>query len=175
MIIKRFMIMFIILFYITGCDRSYYFKNTKTTTLTAENIDGLKLHNSIYEPKFIEKYGKQTESSQDNEFYDYYHLRDDLEIATIKEGENKGNIVRIMILYEDYKVKKSESHTSKGITIGSKKEEVLSSYGKNYYTRNEQGANIIGYVDIKMQVTLEFWLDDKEQVTLIRFDDTDVQ
>ncbi|MEY8346867.1 hypothetical protein AALF16_00875 [Bacillus cereus] len=175
MIIKRFTIMFIIIFYIAGCDRSYYFKNTKTTTLTAENIDGLKLHDSIYEPKFIEKYGKQTESSQDNEFYDYYRLRDDLEIATIKEGENKGDIVRIMIPYEDYKVKKSESHTSKGITIGSEKEEVQSSYGKNYYTRNEQGANIIGYVDIKMQVTLEFWLDDTGRVKLIRFDDADVQ
>lgn len=173
--IKLLVLVFSILFYITGCDRSYYFKNTRTTTLATENIDGLKLHNNIYESKFIEKYGKQTKPSQDNEFYDYYRLRGDLEIATIKEGENKGDIVRIMILHEDYKVKKSESHTSKGITIGSTKEEVLSSYGKDYYTRNEQGANIIGYIDTKMQVTLEFWLDDKEQVALMRFDDADVQ
>ncbi|EEL51226.1 hypothetical protein [Bacillus cereus] len=173
--IKLLVLVFSILFYITGCDRSYYFKNTRTTALTAENIDGLKLHDNIYESKFIEKYGKQTKPSQDNEFYDYYRLRDDLEIATVKEGKQKGDIVRITIQYEDYDMKQSDAHTEKGIKLGSTKEEVLSSYGENYYVRNEQGANIIGYIDTKMQVTLEFWLDDKEQVALIRFDDADVQ
>jgi hypothetical protein len=47
--------------------------------------------------------------------------------------------------------------TAKGVKTGETKEKVIQRYGKEYYERFEQGSNIIGYVDKKLNRTLEFW------------------
>lgn len=49
------------------------------------------------------------------------------------------------------------------------KDRLFSMYRTNYYTRSEQGLNIIGYIDNNMQVTLEFWLDNIEHAMLWKF------
>ncbi|MEI2471466.1 hypothetical protein V8V75_18155 [Peribacillus frigoritolerans] len=75
--------------------------------------------------------------------YDYFELKKGIEIAV----NETGNITRFI-------------ETIKGIKIGDKKEDVIKVYGKNYYLRSEQGANIIGYVDKKRYTSIEFWLFD---------------
>jgi hypothetical protein len=79
-------------------------------------------------------------------------------IEEVQEGENA----------------KTSLKTAKGILIGSAKEDVIASYGSSYYTRNEQGVDIIGYVDHKLGVTIEFWLVEDGKVAEIRLDDTDI-
>lgn len=62
----------------------------------------------------------------------------------------------------------------KGIAIGSAKQDVIDSYGSKYYTRTEQGVDIIGYVDHKLRATIEFWLVEEGKVTEIRLDDINI-
>ncbi|OXB94643.1 hypothetical protein [Parageobacillus galactosidasius] len=165
-------IMFSIL---TSCSRSQYFQNTKSTDLSNESFGGLRLHDNIYDASFLKLYGEQRELSQDNNLYNYYRPLPDLEIGTIIKGSRKGEIVRLIIGFEESQKKESKLHTAKGITIGSKKDDILRAYGKNYYKRSEQGVEIIGYVDRKQHATLEFWLDHKDRVFEIRLDDENVQ
>jgi hypothetical protein len=145
-----------------GCDRSFYFKNTESTDLSQEELDGLRLHQNINDEWFIRKYGKQTNKSSDNEFYNYYLLSNGLEIATTDDGE----IVRIMGHIQQ---------THRGITFGDSKNDVIEAYGENFYHRIEQGTDIIGYIDWEINATLEFWLDHEEKIVEIRFDDVTVQ
>ena len=44
------------------------------------------------------------------------------------------------------------------IKIGDKKGKIVELYGSNYYTRLEQGVDIIGYVDNEKNWSIEFWL-----------------
>ncbi|MCC2420468.1 MULTISPECIES: hypothetical protein [Bacillus cereus group] len=60
--------------------------------------------------------------------------------------------------------------TAKGIKIGDKKEDVIRKYGNNYYFRMEQGTNIIGYIDKKRYISIEFWLSYDDKVVFYRFD-----
>ncbi|MEG9296869.1 hypothetical protein V6B33_10420 [Mangrovibacillus sp. Mu-81] len=51
----------------------------------------------------------------------------------------------------------SEDHrTSKGITVGDSPVKVIESYGPNYYERTETGTEIIGYLDKKNGISIEF-------------------
>lgn len=51
-----------------------------------------------------------------------------------------------------------------GVYLGDKidSKKIVSKYGDNYYTRLEQGTNIIGYVD--KDYSIEFWLVDNRVV-----------
>ena len=49
----------------------------------------------------------------------------------------------------------ADVQTAKGIAIGDSLQAVITQYGEHYYTRREQGADIIVYTD--KQRFLEFW------------------
>ncbi|MGG0592582.1 hypothetical protein ABEY80_22455 [Priestia megaterium] len=153
--------------------RSHYFKNTDSIDLSNESFAKIRLHDNIYNSAFIGQYGKPVEK-EDNEMYDYYHWENGLQTASIIKGKEKGKIVRL-IIGEVEERKSSRLKTAKGITIGSTKKEITSLYGSHYYKRVEQGTDIIGYVDQKLHVTLEFWLVEGGKVAEIRLDDSDVQ
>ncbi|MGE7768616.1 hypothetical protein [Peribacillus sp. NPDC096540] len=138
--------------------RSYHHTFTKTTDLSKENIEGLFLNDDFYSEEITKKYGKKTEQSRDVTGYDYYELRKGIEVATNKSGK----ITRFNITDRNLE-------TVKVIKIGDKKEDVIKAYGKNHYFRLEQGVDIIGYVDKKRDISIEFWLFD-DKVEFYRLD-----
>lgn len=146
--------------------RSSSFILTKTTNLTEENIGGLRLYQSIDSKDFILKYGSTLQKT-DNALFDYYKLSDGLEIATNKDRQ----IIRI--------IKNTDSDnnikTSKGITLESSVDEIIEAYGENYYKRDSDfGVPVIGYVDKKKNITIEFFYY-QNKVTHIRFDITSME
>ncbi|MGE7184191.1 hypothetical protein ACQKKK_09345 [Peribacillus sp. NPDC006672] len=148
-------------------------KLTKSTDLSDESIGGYKVWDNISSPEFIREYGKPID--QDNHYsYDYYYWKGGLETATFNSDEDKGKIMRLIISSTDDDFFESSLQTSKGIKLGSKKAEVLSKYGDHYYKSYEQGADIIGYIDHKLNITLEFWCVQGGRVAEIRLDHADV-
>ncbi|HDR4560683.1 hypothetical protein [Bacillus cereus] len=147
--------------------RSYYYSHTAFTDLSNESIGKMKLHDNMNKEAFRKEYGEPIKKI-DNVYYDYYAWQNGVETASIMEGNEKGKIVRLMI------GENREFKTAKEIGLGSTKQDVIDSYGSNYYERTEQGTTIIGYVDHKRYVTLEFWLGEGK-VARIRLDDADVE
>lgn len=138
--------------------RSYHHSITSSTNLGKENVDGVSLNDDFYSEKISEKYGKITEQSRDVENYDYFELTNGIEVAVNKKGE----ITRFIVT-------DSNLETAKGIKIGNTKNDILKAYKENYYFRTEQGADIIGYVDKKRKISIEFWLFD-DKVIFYRLD-----
>lgn len=141
--------------------RSYHHTFAKSTDLGKENIEGIYLNDEIDSGKIVSKYGKISDFSHDNVLYNYYFLREGIEVATNKD-ENK--IIRFIVNDKNLK-------TEKGIKVGDKKDKIIELYGDNYYSRLEQGTNIIGYVDKEKDYSIEFWIGE-EGIIFYRFDYT---
>ncbi|MFD4707951.1 hypothetical protein ACFWM3_24345 [Gottfriedia sp. NPDC058432] len=141
-------------------DGPFYTKFVKSTDLSNEIFDKVELHDNINTSAYTKRFGKPLEKA-DNEFYDYYLWKNGLETASIISGKNKGEIVRLVIGNINNMSRHSELETIKGIKLGNSKEDIISLYGPNYFERVEQGCNIIGYVDKKNKIIIEFWLADK--------------
>ncbi|RRN67930.1 hypothetical protein EI200_21190 [Peribacillus simplex] len=148
-------------------------KLTKSTDLSDESIGGYKVWDNISSPEFIRDYGEPIDQDNNNA-YDYYYWKGGLKTATINSEEDKGKIMRLIISSADDDLFESSLQTGKGIKLGSKKADVLSKYGDHYYKSYEQGADIIGYIDHKRNITLEFWCVQGGRVAEIRLDDSDV-
>ncbi|MDH8000848.1 hypothetical protein [Bacillus cereus] len=147
--------------------RSYYYSHTDFTDLSNESIGKMRLYDNIDEEVFRKEYGEPIKKI-DNVYYDYYSWQNGIETASIIEGKEKGKIVRLMI------GENKELKVAKGIELGSTKQDIINTYGSNYYERMEQGTAIIGYVDHELHVTLEFWLGEGK-VAHIRLDSADVE
>lgn len=147
--------------------RSYYYSHTDFTDLSNESIGKMRLYDNIDEEVFRKEYGEPIKKI-DNVYYDYYSWQNGVETASIIEGKEKGKIVRLMI------GENKELKVAKGIGLGSTKQDIINTYGSNYYERTEQGTAIIGYVDHKLHVTLEFWLGEGK-IAHIRLDNADVE
>lgn len=154
--------------------RSHYFKHTDSMDLSNESFGKVRLHDNIHSRSFVERYGVPL-NRDDNDLYDYYHWEGGLETASIISGKEKGKIVRLIIGEVEEGMKKNSLKTAKGISIASTKHDVFALYGSSYYKRMEQGVNIIGYVDQKLRVTLEFWLVEDGKVAEIRLDDANIE
>lgn len=148
-------------------------KLTKSTDLSDESIGGFKVLDNISSPEFIREYGEPIDQDNNNA-YDYYYWKGGLKTASINTDEDKGKIMRLIISSTDDAQFENPLQTSKGIKLGSKKADVLSKYGDHYYKSYEQGADIIGYIDHKRNITLEFWCVPGGRVAEIRLDDADV-
>ncbi|MFD2442500.1 hypothetical protein ACFSO7_00575 [Bacillus sp. CGMCC 1.16607] len=138
--------------------RSYHHKFTKTTDLSKENIEGLFLNDKFNNEEILQKYGKRVEQSRNVTDYDYFDLKPGIEIAVNKTGE----ITRFI-------VSNGNVETAEGLKIGDEKKDVIRAYGNNQYVRAEQGAEIIGYVDKKREISIEFWLFN-DKVNLYKLD-----
>ncbi|WP_445506194.1 hypothetical protein [Niallia sp. 03190] len=174
---KRLTLIFI--FLLIGVIAFKYFSTyseqlTKSTNLSNESVGGVKIHESINKTSFIKQYGKPLDR-EDNDLYDYYHWKSGLETASFHSGKGKGSIMRLIITGTDKKPFDNPLQTAKGIKLGDTKEKVLTLYGHNYYKSNEQGVDIIGYIDHKQGITLEFWCINSGKVAEIRLDDSRVK
>ncbi|MFJ5748442.1 hypothetical protein ACIP97_07515 [Peribacillus frigoritolerans] len=169
----------VIFFTIIGIALGFYVysafsqKLTKSTDLSDESIGGFKVFDNISSPEFIREYGEPIDQDN-NKAYDYYYWKGGLKTASINTDEDKGKIMRLIISSTDDAQFENSLQTSKGIKLGSKKADVLSKYGEHYYKSYEQGADIIGYIDHKRNITLEFWCVPGGRVAEIRLDDADV-
>jgi predicted transcriptional regulator with HTH domain len=137
--------------------RSLHYYITRSTPLPFEGIGGIKLGTILDEAAPI--HGK-TQTKDETDTFIYYEYDSGVEVAALKSTKE---IVRIRIEGQDNQT------TGKGIALGAGLREVKKRYGKNYYKRSEQGADIIGYIDKRNKTTLEFWLYENK-VTLIRYD-----
>lgn len=142
----------------------------RSIDLSAESVGDVKIGENISSSSFIGKY-QQPLDKQDNTMYDYYEWEGGLRTASVNTGQAKGTIMRLIISGPD-----NPLTTAKGIHIGDSKEKVLALYGHTYYKSGEQGADIIGYIDRKQNLTLEFWcVNSSGEVAEIRLDDADVR
>ncbi len=148
-------------------------KLTKSTDLSDESIGGFKVLDNISSPEFIREYGEPIDRDNNNT-YDYFYWKGGLKTASINTDEDKGKIMRLIISSTEADQFENALQTSKGIKLGSKKADVLKKYGDHYYKSYEQGADIIGYIDHKRNITLEFWCVSGGRVAEIRLDDADV-
>ncbi|PFS11311.1 hypothetical protein COK55_22895 [Bacillus cereus] len=144
--------------------RSYHHTFTKTTDLSKENVEGMFVNDDFYSEDILQKYGKKTETSRDVIGYDYFELKKGLEVAVNKTGK----ITRFI-------VNDSNLETEKGIKIDDQKKDVIRKYGNNYYFRMEQGTDIIGYIDKKRRISIEFWLSEDDKVVFYRFDNKSME
>lgn len=136
----------------------YFF--TKTTNLSEERIADIQLYQSINGEEFTKKYGTNLKKIN-NALLDYFNLQNGLEIATNKENQ----VIRIINSNNSALYK-----TSKGIYPGSAIDEVIKAYGPNYYKRTEEQipwSPVIGYVDQKRRIKIEFWNYNNKVVKII--------
>ncbi|MDN3954472.1 hypothetical protein [Sporolactobacillus laevolacticus] len=173
-------VLFILFYFINLCAPD---KVTRSTNLSSESIGGFKVHDSINNQSFRKRYGRPM-SREDNDLYDYYHWKDGLETASIISGSEKGSIMRFIIagpIGQDGSIIDlfgNTLHTSGGIKLGDSKKKVISKYGKNYYKFFDDGSgeNVIGYVDHKLGLKLEFELTyGSNQVVRIYLEDEKVE
>ncbi|MBM7609801.1 hypothetical protein JOD29_003077 [Lysinibacillus composti] len=118
---------------------------TADINLEGENFNGIHLNENISKlnPDSI---------SKDTLNPNFYYLSNGVRVIT---DENK-NIKNIAITHDtDINIK-----TSRGISVGAPLENVIESYGEDYYKRREQGVEIMVYVD--KNKFLEFWYWDHE-------------
>jgi hypothetical protein len=139
--------------YVNFTSRSAHFLGVKSTQLDREKIGDLFLYQSIMDLK------PAPLPDTNNALFDYYTWENGTKIATNKKNDK---IIRIINYAGDVP-------TAKGVKTGDTKEKVIQSYGKEHYERFEQGSNIIGYVDKKLNRTLEFWFS-QGKVDAIRLD-----
>lgn len=151
-----FIIFAFMLFTLVSCDPSStpkekYYSNTNSTDLKAENIKSVSIGDSKYDvtssfgkPKFIDVVENPPYTT-----YTYGENKDKYDVE-FKIENNK--ISRYILLNSKY-------HTEKGIHIGVNKKDVIEAYGKEYYERQDAGANVFGYFDKKNKINLEFILD----------------
>lgn len=122
---------------------------TPNINLKDENFNGIRLNQPILP---IEH------ATMDINNLNFYYLENGLRLIT----DDNGNINHIAITQDTDKT----VATSKGITVGDSLEAVKKQYGEDYYSRREQGVEIIVYVD--HDTFLEFWHYNNE-VQEIRF------
>ncbi|MET3195205.1 hypothetical protein [Bacillus sp. OAE603] len=141
--------------FLSGCSsasRVEVMKEVKTTDLSNENIDDIKLSMHFKDKSFVDRYG-QFEAHPDNKQYtrnyDQYWNED---IIMSVERET-GEILQVTTLQDNV-----HSSTDKGIRSGTTIKNVISTYGENYYKDEdqEQSIYVIGYVDQKKNLDLAF-------------------
>lgn len=153
---------------------AYSAKLTPSTSLARETLGGVSLQDNINDSQLLKLYGSPL-SEEDNEHFDYRHWKDGLVTASVHSGPKQGFIKRIMITAADMDHSADPLHTVMGIGLGDSKQSVLDLYGEKYYKSNEQTADIIGYIDHKRGVTLEFWCSPDGTVAEIRLDDAEMR
>lgn len=171
MLFKRFRFIFVlslILLIAVGCDpsstpRDDYYATTKSTDLSEENIKQIHIGSDKFNVTKV--FGKPTSievvSQPKSEYYAYGESKDNSGI----EFKLINNKVESYLLYS------SKYKTVKGVAVGSSKKDVLSSYGENYYKRNDTGEKVFGYFDKNNNINIEFDIRNNEVIGihLLRF------
>jgi len=142
----------------TACDApneiNEHLRESDSTNLSGEAIDGIELGMSISDGTFQQRYGR-LEPDPDNQYYsaqgrqyDQYWLNG---ILLGIDRETK-EILSLSI------INNKSSYTGDRIMLGDPIEKVISEYGERYYTHQdtEQSIYTIGYVDHANNLHLSF-------------------
>lgn len=156
--------LFLFVFFIGGCDpssknRMEFYDRTASIELSDENIKSISIHSS--KNKVIEMFGKpdfvdpveQPKSSY--YIYGKDETNHDVEFRLVS-GEVKS-----------YFIASGKYTTSKGISKGSNKKDVMKAYGDHFYERTDTGANIIGYFDKVHKMNIEFGISNNQVAGII--------
>lgn len=149
--LRFFPLILVLIVGISGCgttDKMKYYNKTASTNLS-ENINTISVDTA---EKVVRKtLGNPISVDSTNQSSDWKYGEDkkhiDLEFRIMN-----GKVNRYFFSSNNYK-------TTKGITIGSSKGDVIQKYGKNYFEREDTGAKIIGYFDKAKKVNIEFAFD----------------
>jgi hypothetical protein len=159
----------LVIFSMTGCEkvnREDAIKEMKSTDLSNENIEGIELGMFIIDENFIQKHGHFA-PHPDNEYFapmrnfdQYWNKQIIMSIDRVTQ-----DILSISILEDN-----NTTSTTKGIKMGASIDDVITTYGEDYYKYKDSGQNFteIGYVDHQKNLMLSFiYFNDK--VTSIKF------
>lgn len=113
---------------------------TPDINLKDEKIGSINLNQNISE-------FNEGDVSKESNTLNTYYLSNGLRLITDKNGS-----IRIIAITHDTD---KTIKTSRGITVGDSLENVKNNYGKDFYNRQEQGTEIIVYVDNNKFI--EFW------------------
>lgn len=146
-----------IIFLMTACSPESMeeaMKEVESTDLSNESIDDIKAGMSINDKSFIMKHGNfevhpSNEHYATQRNYDQYWNKD---IIMSVDRETK-EILQVGVLEEN-----NTSSTALAIKRGSPIDEVIATYGENYFTYEdkEQTIYIIGYIDHQNNLKLTF-------------------
>ncbi|MEN2465812.1 hypothetical protein [Ornithinibacillus sp. JPR2-1] len=135
-------------------------REAESTDLSDESIDGIKVGMNIHDESFIMKHGNfqlhpdnQHYAAQRN--YDQYWNKE-IMVSVNRETEE---ILQVGIMENN-----NTSSSERGIKRGSSVNELIETYGENYFTYEdkEQSISIIGYVDHPNNLQLTFvYFDDQ--------------
>ncbi|WP_407406235.1 hypothetical protein, partial [Peribacillus sp.] len=129
-----------------GCgttNKMDFYENTDSTSLSEEvntislNSTEDKIKEVLGEPDFVEEVEKSKST--------YLIYGKDRDNSDIEFQIVNGQVASYFFSNNTYK-------TSKKITKGSSKEDVIQEYGENYYERDDSGAKIMGYFDKNQKV-----------------------
>ncbi|MDV2684036.1 hypothetical protein RYX56_06580 [Alkalihalophilus lindianensis] len=126
----------------------------ESTDLSNESIDDIKVGMSINDKSLIIKHGNFEEHPGNEHYatqrnYDQYWNKD----IIVSVDRETNEILQVSILEEN-----NTSSTAMGIKRGSSIDEVIATYGENYYIYEdkEQTIYLIGYVDHHNDLQLSF-------------------
>lgn len=148
---------------------------TKTTDLENENIDNIKITDSINSPFFISKFSNYINDESNDMFYfdnpniKSYRLNFNEKkapIITVGFNEKTNEIVYISkYSHESQKKTLRDYIGNKEMHLGSNLNDVIDAYGNNYYKYpDEEGHKGIQYVDKKNKLNVIFLYDNQNNI-----------
>lgn len=148
----------------TACDlssenKSSFYESTNSTSLGDEDIQSIALNstetdvfNVFGEPDFKD----EVESPKSMHYiYGKEQSRFDVDFLLMNDKVTR------------YHIGSTKYKTIRNITLNSPKEDIISAYGKNFYTRSDTGAEVIGYFDKVNDTNLEFGFSKNKVITII--------
>ena len=145
--------LFLFVLILVGCDSSFkdkmeFYDSTLSINLSDEKMKSISINSSendveavFGKPDFIDKIEKPKST-----YYIYGKNETNYDIDFLFVN---GEVKRYFISSGKYR-------TSKGISEGSSKKDVIKAYGENSYERTDSGATIIGYFDKENKINIEF-------------------
>ncbi|MFG6120168.1 hypothetical protein [Thalassobacillus sp. B23F22_16] len=135
---------------LAGCahnNKMDFYDKTNSSNLSEENIQEISL--GFPEQKLLETFGTPKEVETVDNPPSRHFIYENIEFQ-LEEGSISGYI----LTHERYA-------TARNVTIGDTKEDVIETYGKNYYERSDTGATVIGYFDKRRNQNIEFAYDEE--------------
>ncbi|MGR3764224.1 hypothetical protein [Rossellomorea sp. NS-SX7] len=122
-------------------DQEKLYENIKSTDLSKENINSVSL--SSKEEIVFMHFGETKKIHEIPSPKTEYFIYNDIEF-----GLKNNNVFRYFFT--------GNHRTSKGIGMGDSSNQVIETYGADYYVRTDTGADIIGYIDKQHGINIEF-------------------
>ncbi|GAA5416853.1 hypothetical protein Pryu01_01892 [Paraliobacillus ryukyuensis] len=125
-----------------------FYEQTSSTELN-EEVNTIKIGSSELEVKEVLGEPDSTEEIENGTQLIYGDSTD----SNLEFQIEKGTIQRYFFSDEQY-------NKNKNVAIGSTRQDIITKYGENYYTRDDSGTEVLGYFDKYKGIDIEFSLDE---------------